>query len=214
MVNGASPGPAPTDQARASRSRLTRSNWRTWPHRKLRRNVPKVDGALTTQPSAPAVPPVRNTSASSMQSPPASAEATRVMILAPVLARPGASPRSRRRSTSSGRPKCKANVAGRISPALLTRRRSSKAIWMRSGWSSGSIFWVPLFLVGFVFPKPLSQMHRSTFLPLQHAATLISSVDWGLGSRCRHPYPATSSSDAIIHQSSPHKHPGAENRTW
>ena len=22
-------------------------------------------------------------------------------------------------------------------------------------------------------------MHRSTFLPLQHAATLISSVDWG-----------------------------------
>ena len=144
MVNGASPGPAPADQARASSSRLTRSSWRTWPHRKLRRNVPRVDGALTTQPSAPAVPPVRNTSASSMQSPPASAEATRVMILAPVLARPGASPRSRRRSTSSGRPRCRASVAGRISPALLTRRWSSKAIWMRSGWSSGSIFWVLL----------------------------------------------------------------------
>ena len=31
--------------------------------------------------------------------------------------------------------------------------------------------------------KPLSQMHRSTFLPLQHAATLIFSVDWGLGSK-------------------------------
>ena len=50
MVNGASPGPAPADQARASSSQLTRSNWRTWPHRKLRRNVPRVDGALTTQP--------------------------------------------------------------------------------------------------------------------------------------------------------------------
>ena len=34
-----------------------------------------------------------------------------------------------------------------------------------------------LFLVGLLFHKPLSQMHRSTFLPLQHAATLISSVD-------------------------------------
>ena len=66
MVNGASPGPAPADQARASSSRLTRSNWRTWPHRKLRRNVPRVEGALTTQPRVWAVPPVRNTSASSM----------------------------------------------------------------------------------------------------------------------------------------------------
>ena len=40
-----------------------------------------------------------------------------------------------------------------------------------------------MFRVGFVIPKPLSPKHRSTFLPLQHAATLILSVDWGLGSR-------------------------------
>ena len=89
MVNGASPGPAPAAQARASNFRLTRSSWRTWPHRKLRRNVPKVEGALTTQPRAPAVLPVRSTSASSMQSPPASADATRVSILSPGFARPG-----------------------------------------------------------------------------------------------------------------------------
>ena len=95
MVNGASPGPAPACQARASNSRLTRSSWRTWPHLKLRRKVPRVEGALTTQPRAQAVPPVRNTSASSMQSPPASAEATSVSILSPAFARPGASPRSR-----------------------------------------------------------------------------------------------------------------------
>ena len=36
-----------------------------------------------------------------------------------------------------------------------------------------------LFLVGFLSRKPLSQMQRSTFLPIHHAATLISSVDWG-----------------------------------
>ena len=38
-----------------------------------------------------------------------------------------------------------------------------------------------LFLVGLLSRKPLSPKHRSTFLPLQHAATLILSVDPGLG---------------------------------
>ena len=47
------------------------------PQLKLCRNVPRVDGALTTQPRTRAVPPARNASASSMQSPPARAEATR-----------------------------------------------------------------------------------------------------------------------------------------
>ena len=55
MVNGASPGPAPAAHARASNSRLTRSSWRTWPQRKLRRKVPRVDGALTMQSRTPAV---------------------------------------------------------------------------------------------------------------------------------------------------------------
>ena len=75
---------------------------------------------------------------------PASADATSVITLSPGWARPGASPRSRCRSTSCGRPKCKASVAGRIKPALLTRRWSSKATWMRSGWLCGSIYWVLL----------------------------------------------------------------------
>ena len=77
-----------------------------------------MDGALTTQPMAPAVPPVRNTSASSMKSPPASAEATRVSSLSPGFARPGASPRSTCLSTTSRRPRCWARVTGRSSPAL------------------------------------------------------------------------------------------------
>ena len=144
MVNGPSPGPAPADQPRASSSRLTRSSWRTWPHRKLRRKVPRVDGALTVPPRVRAVSPVRNTSASSMQSPPASAEATRVTILSPVFARPGAFPGSRRCRTSWGRLRWRAKVEERISPALLNRRWSSKAMWMPSAWLRGSSYWVLL----------------------------------------------------------------------
>ena len=73
----------------------------------------RVDGALAVKPSTRAAPPVRNTSASSMQSPPASADATKVIILSPVLARPGALPRSRWLWTSWGRPRRRARVAGR-----------------------------------------------------------------------------------------------------
>ena len=72
-----------------------------------------------------------------------------VIILSPVLARPGARPRSKCRSTSWG---C-TNVAGRISPALLTRRWSSKAMRMRSGWWRGTFLRM-----------------QSTFLPIQPAA--------------------------------------------
>ena len=164
MVNGPSTGPPPAAQARDSSSRLTRSSWRTWPHRKLRRKVPRVDGALTARPMAPVVPPVCNTSASSMQSPPASAEVTRVEILSPVLARPGARPRSKCRSTSWGRPRCKANVAGRISPALLTRRWSSKAMWMPSGWLRGSIYWVLLVSGWFSVSKTIIPDAQERFL--------------------------------------------------
>ena len=139
-----------------------------------------VEGALTTQPRVQAVLPVRNASASSMQSPPASAEVIRVEILSPGLARPGASPRSRCRSTSWGRPRCKARVAGRISPALATRRWSSKVIWIRSGWLRGSIYWVLLFWDRFSVSKPLSQIQRRTLLFLQQASHTPSFGGLGL----------------------------------
>ena len=186
MVNGPSPGPAPAAQARASSSRLTRSNWRTWPHRKLRRKVPRVDGALTTQPRAPAVPPVRNTSTSSMQSPPASADATRVIILSPVFARPGALPRSTWLSTSSRRPRCWANVSGRISPALLTRRWSSKAMWMPSGELRGSIlrgsiYWVLLVWGCFSVSKTIIPDAKEHFLT--HSTRRHTYLVGGLGLR-------------------------------
>ena len=161
-MNGASPGPAPAFQTRASNSRLTRSSWRTWPHLKLRRKVPRVEGALAVKPSTRAVPPARSTSASSMQSPPARAEATRVIILSPVFARPGAPPRSRCFRRSWGRPRRRARVAGRISPALATRRWSSKRMRIRSGLFCGSIYWVLLFRGRVFATNPLSQIHRST----------------------------------------------------
>ena len=51
---------------------------------------------------------------------------------------------------------------------------------MRSGWSSGSIYSVPLVSGWFSVSKTIIPEARSTFLPPQHAATLILSVDWGL----------------------------------
>ncbi len=106
---------------------LTRSNWRAWPHQKLRKNVPRVDGALTTPSSTRPVSPARSAlassiSASSMQSPPISAAATNVSIWSPTFARPGASPGSTWLSTSSPSPKRPASVTGSSSPALATSR--------------------------------------------------------------------------------------------
>ena len=114
MVNGASPGPAPAAQARASSSRLTPgpagghgptgSCAGTSPQPALAKVG--VEGALTVHPSTEDVRPARSASASSMQSPPANADAIRVIILSLALARPGARPRSRHCWTSSGRPRC------------------------------------------------------------------------------------------------------------
>ena len=54
-----------------------------------------VEGALTMHPSTEEIRPARSAETSSMQPPPASAEATSVSILSPAFARPGAYPRSR-----------------------------------------------------------------------------------------------------------------------
>ena len=144
-----------------------------------------MEGALTTLPRVQAVPPVRNTSASSMQSPPASADATSVIILSPVLARPGARPRSKCRSTSWGRPRCKANVAGRISPALLTRRWSSKAMRMRSGWWRGSISWVLLVSGWFSISKTIIPDAQEHFLT--HSTRRDTHLFGGFGIRAANP---------------------------
>ena len=53
---------------------------------------------------------------------------------------------------------------------MATRRWSSKAIWMRSGWLRGSIYRVLLFWDRFSVSKPLSQIQRRTLLFLQQAS--------------------------------------------
>ena len=121
---------------------------------------------MTVQPSTCSVPPARSASASSMQSPPARADATRVIILSPTLARPGARPSSRCRSTNWGRPSCWASVAGRISPALLTKRWSSKATWMRRRPWRGSISWVLLLSGWFSVTKTIIREGKEHFLTL------------------------------------------------
>ena len=63
---------------------------------------------------------------------------------------------------------------------MATRRWSSKATWMRSGWLRGSIFWVLLVLGWFSVSKTIIPEAGSTFSSPQHAASLILSVDWGL----------------------------------
>ena len=73
-----------------------------------------------------------------------------------------------------------AMVAGRIYPALATRRWSSKVILIRSGWLRGSIYWVLLLWRRFAVTKPLSQKHGNTFLPLQNTDPTPSFGGFGL----------------------------------
>jgi hypothetical protein len=83
MVTGVWPGPAPAAQARPKTVSVTRSSWRMCPKVNERRNVPSVDGASTRWPSSWAVWAVRSTSASSMQSAPATMACSSVSTLPP-----------------------------------------------------------------------------------------------------------------------------------
>jgi hypothetical protein len=94
MVIGPSPGPAPAAHALVKICSVSRSSWRTCPKVKARKNVPIVEGAMTRWPSTWLVAPQRSRSASSMQSPPAIIEWTRVNSLRPGRCAPGCSPRS------------------------------------------------------------------------------------------------------------------------
>ena len=159
MVNGASPGPVPACQARASNSRLTRSSWRTWPHRKLRRKVPKVDGALTVHPSA---------------------EATRVIILSPALARPGARPRSR-----CGQPVGAGPGAGRGWPQDQPGVVDQAVVIEGNLDAVGVVAWVAsigcsLFRGGFQYKNHYPRFRGAPFHPFIRPLITTPSVDSGL----------------------------------
>src|SRR5665647_1084372 len=85
-------------------------------------------GACTSQPSTASVEPARSMFASSIESPPASAEKMRVIPFTPTLPAPGASPRSTSSSQRARRrPNFSARVAGKRRPASATAWRSKKA---------------------------------------------------------------------------------------
>ena len=66
MAYSTSYTPLPDNPKRDRTNHPNTQQVRQCPHRKLRRKVPRVDGALTTQPRTPTVPPARSASASSM----------------------------------------------------------------------------------------------------------------------------------------------------
>ena len=68
---------------------------------------------------------------------------------------------------------------------MATRRWSSKAIWMRSGWLPGSIYRVLLFWDRFSVSKPLSQIQRRTLLFLQQASCTPSFGGLGIRRKAR-----------------------------
>ena len=76
--------------------------------------------------------------------------------------------------------RCWAKVASGSSPALATRRWSSKTMRIRSGWLRGSIYRVFLFWGRFFIAKPLSQIQRSTLLPPQDAKLTPSIGGFGI----------------------------------
>ena len=63
---------------------------------------------------------------------------------------------------------------------MATKQRSSKVIWIRSGWLRGSIYWVLLFRGRVFATKPLSQIQRRTLLFLQQASYTPSFGGLGL----------------------------------
>jgi len=129
---GSAPGPAPARHALARTVSATLSSWRTWPKVNERRNVPSVDGAITQCGRTASVAPARSTCASSMQSPPATIDWTRVITLRPGRAAAGRSPRSTTSSTTASTPSLAASVAVMSKPALATPWESSKVISARS----------------------------------------------------------------------------------
>ena len=131
-----------------------------------------MDGVSITQPG----PPVRNASASSMQCrqpEPAPAKAVgggyqRHDLVAGVgSAWPIA--QGEVLLYQFGKAEMLGRVASRINPALATKRRSSKATWMRSGWLRGSIYWVLLVWGCFSVSKTINAVPPARACPREKA---------------------------------------------
>jgi len=138
IARRAAPGPAPAAQARLIVSASTRSSWRTWPKVKARRKVPRVEGAIALWPSSASLAPLRSTSASSIESAPATIAWISVSTLRPGRVAPARSPSRTVLSTRDSIPRRLLSVATISSPALATRRSSSNSTPTESGRTSSA----------------------------------------------------------------------------
>ena len=171
MVRGPSPGPAPAAQAAGpGNSRLTRfqladmappeaaqkgpqGGWRL-DHAAYGTSRPEIGAATRRRRQCSLLRPEQN--------------ATSVITLSPVLARPGAQTQVQapERTSCGTRPRCKASVAGRSSPAPSATRRlvCQRRFGCGRGGQSASIFWVLLAWGRFPVSKaiiPDAQEHSS-----------------------------------------------------
>ena len=121
------------------------------------------------KPSTRAVPPARSTSASSMQSPPASFGGHQGHHLVAGV-RPARRIRRGRGASGGVGAGQGAGRGWREGSARHWPPGGGRPIWMRSGWLRGSIYRVLLFWDRFSVSKPLSQIQRRTLLFLQQAS--------------------------------------------
>ena len=137
----------PPAQARASNSRLTRSSWRTWPHREAAQEGAQGGWRLDHTAESAGCP----------------AGAQRIGVVDAVAARQCRCHQRHHLVAGVGSAWGPAQVQAPVNqlgqaqvqgqggrkdqPGIVaTRRWSSKAIRMRSGWWRGGIYWVLLFL--------------------------------------------------------------------
>ena len=183
MVNGPSPGPAPADQARCQQLPADPIQLADMAPPETAQEGPQggwrldyaADGA--SRPAGAQHVGVVNAVSSGQ-----SRSHQRSFTLSPVLARPGARPRSRAagQPVRAG-PRCQSPAWLAGSAQHWPWRWSSKAIWMRSGWSSASIFWVLLAWGRFPVSKAIiPDASGALSYPFSTPRHLIFSVDWGL----------------------------------
>ena len=170
-VNSSSPGPAPVAQARASNSRLTRSNWAHMSPAEAAQEGPQRGWRLDH--------------ASDDAICPTSTQRVGIVDAVPTCQRrrspvPAHRPGQRCSPPVHPDPRRRARVTGSISPVLATRQGSSKATEMRSGRSGVNIYWVLLVSGWFFVQSPLSQIQRSAFSPLLQTSDILSFGGSGL----------------------------------
>ena len=150
-----------------------------------------MDGALTVPPSVQAVPPVRNTSASSMQSPPSQRRRHQRHHLVARVRPPRGIAQVEALPDEFGQAWVPRQGGPEGAARHATKRRSSKVIWIQVGWLRGSIYWVLLFRGRFFATKPLSPEAQEHLDRIQIASMTTGGQCWAASSGDPRPAPGS-----------------------